>query len=77
MHMGGRSAEGGLKAGHSSGDVRDGVRRDEGVGLAVLDNVELLKLESESDGSSAGSNRRGIATPSKSVESETSSSSVW
>jgi hypothetical protein len=41
----------------------------------VLDDRELLKLESESDGGPAGSNGRGIATPSESVEPETSSSS--
>jgi hypothetical protein len=66
-----------LRAGHSSrrGGVRGGVRGGEGVGLAVLDDRELLELESESDGGAAGSNGKGIATPSESVESETSSSS--
>jgi hypothetical protein len=61
-------------AGAGAGAGRGGVRGGEGVGLAVLDNRELLKLESEPDGSAAGSNGRGIATPSESVESETSSS---
>jgi hypothetical protein len=41
----------------------------------VLDDRELLELESESDGGAAGLNGRGIATPSESVKSETSSSS--
>jgi hypothetical protein len=45
------------------------------VGLAMLNNEELLELESESDSGAAGSNGGGISTPSESVESETSSSS--
>jgi hypothetical protein len=51
----------GLRAGHSSrgGGVRGGVRGGEGVGLAVLDDRELLELESESDCGTAGSNGRG------------------
>jgi hypothetical protein len=64
--VGRRSAEGGLKAGHSSGGVRE---------LAVLDNEELLELELESDGGAASSNGGGIATPSESAQSETSLSS--
>jgi hypothetical protein len=62
-------------AGAGAGAGCGGVPGSEGAGLAVLDDHELLKLESESDGCTAGSNRGGIATPSESVESETSSSS--
>jgi hypothetical protein len=73
----GRRGACGLSNGHSlrGGSVHGGVCEGEGVGLAVLDNRKLLELESESDGGAAGSNGRGIATPSESVESETSSSS--
>jgi hypothetical protein len=46
-----------------------------GSGSLCLNNRERLELESESDGGTAGSNGRGIATPSQSVELETSSSS--
>jgi hypothetical protein len=37
----------------------------------VLDDRELLELESDSDSGTAGSNRRGIPTPSESFDSET------
>jgi hypothetical protein len=55
----------GLKASHSlRGGVHGGVHGDEGVGLATIDDHELLELKSESDSGTAGSNRGRINTPS-------------
>jgi hypothetical protein len=66
---------GGVRGGASASAGRSRVRGGEGVGLAVPDDRELLELKWKSDSSTAGSNGTGIATPSESVESETSSSS--